>query len=259
LKDFFFRPLGRATLSFFEQTGQIVIFLLKTLKLALLPPYRKHLILAQIVHLGIRSLPIALTVAIFAGMVLAIQAVSQLARFAGTSRAGHVVAVSLVREIGPTLISIVVAGRVGSAIAAELGTMKVTEQIDALQAMAVNPLKYLVVPKLFACLLMFPILTIFCDVIGVVGGYCTAVYQLGMDSSIYLHSTFAFIKLKDIFVGLVKSFIFGGIVAIIGAYFGFHTEGGAEGVGKSATLAVVNAGILIIIANYLITYLFYFL
>ncbi|MFH1612771.1 MAG: ABC transporter permease [bacterium] len=254
-----FNLLGKITISFFKKIGNLSIFFFYILKAFFTPPFRKKIIISQMIYLGIKSLSIAFTVAGFAGMVLAIQAVTQMSKLGGLSRVGHIVTISLLREIGPTLISIVVAGRVSSAIAAELGIMRATEQIDALESMAINPFEYLIVPKLWACMIMFPILVILSNVIGIIGGYCTAVYQLDVDSSTYMSSIFSLITLKDIFVGIFKSFIFGIIIATIGCYCGFNAKGGAEGVGRATTLAVVNSGILIVITNYLISYIFFYL
>lgn len=256
---FLFNLLGKITISFFRKTGNLSIFFFYILKAFFTSPLRKKSIISQMVYLGIKSLSIAFTVAGFAGMVLAIQAVTQTSKLGGFSHVGHIVTISLLREIGPTLISIVIAGRVSSSITAELGTMRITEQIDALESMAINSFEYLIVPKVLACMIMFPILIILSNGIGIIGGYCTAVYQLDIDSTTYLNSVFSLISFKDIFVGIFKSFIFGIVISIIACYCGFNTKEGAIGIGKSITSAVINSGILIVITNYLISYIFFYL
>ena len=162
------------------------------------------------------------------------------------------------RELGPVLTALVIAGRVGASITAELGTMKVTEQIDALRTLAANPVKYLVVPRFLALIVMLPILTVYSDFIGMLGGYIIGVYKLLIGSTIYIKMTFDTLALKDIFTGLFKSVVFAGIICIISCYEGFMTEGGAEGVGKATTFSVVTSFILIIAADCLFTALFYF-
>ncbi|HEX7372332.1 MAG TPA: ABC transporter permease, partial [Thermodesulfobacteriota bacterium] len=161
------------------------------------------------------------------------------------------------RELGPVLSGLMVSGRVGSAMAAELGTMQVTEQIDALYTLATNPIKYLIVPRFLASVIIMPILTLFADVVGILGGYMVSVNLLGSNPTIYIRRTFDYLDLEDFYIGLLKAIVFGMIIAIIGCYQGFQTQGGAEGVGKATTKAVVVSSLLILIANYFITALFF--
>jgi len=210
-------------------------------------------------NIGVLSFPIVFLVSLFTGMVLALQSAYQLTKMDAQMYISSLVALSVVRELGPVLTALVIAGRVGASITAELGTMKVTEQIDALETLAANPVKYLVVPRFLALCLMLPILTIYADFIGIAGGYLIGVYKLLIGPTIYMKMTFDPLMFKDIFSGLFKSLIFAVIICIVSCYEGFRTEGGAEGVGKSTTLSVVTSFILIIAADCLFTALFYFM
>jgi phospholipid/cholesterol/gamma-HCH transport system permease protein len=168
------------------------------------------------------------------------------------------VAVSITRELGPVLTGLVIAGRVGAAMSAELGTMKVTEQVEALESMALNPVRFLVVPRFLALIIMLPCLTILADAIGIFGGYLIGVFNLNVNSGLYIDTTFRFLTSKDVLTGIVKSFVFGGIIALIGCYYGLNTTGGAEGVGKATTTSIVTSFILIILADCVLTALFFF-
>ena len=215
-------------------------------------------IFAQMVFAGVGSLIIALFVLFFTGIVIAMQSAYQLARFGANIYVAPMVGVSIVRELGPVLTALVVAGRVGAAITAELGTMKVTEQIEALETMALNPVRYLVVPRFLALLVMLPCLTIFADILGIFGGFLVGVFQLGLNPYRYITFSFQFMLFKDFWTGIVKSACFGIIIAMIGCYMGLKTKGGAEGVGKSTTSSVVTSFILIILFDVILTGLFYF-
>jgi len=232
--------------------------LIQTLLWSVIPPLKGKRIIQQMAVIGWESLPIVSLIALFIGIVLALQSAYQLQKLSADIYIPSLVSLSVTREIGPVITALVVAGRVGAAIAAELGTMKVTEQIDALETLAANPVKYLVVPRFVATTLMLPILTIYADYIGILGGYLFGVYKLGIGSSLYWRMTYEPLFLKDVFTGLIKSFIFGMIIAIIGCYEGFRVRGGAEGVGRATTLSVVTSFILIIAADCLFTTLFYF-
>ena len=192
-----------------------------------------------------------------AGAVLALQSYTGFARFNAESSIANVVVLSITRELGPVLAGLMVAGRIGAAIAAEIGTMRVTEQIDALQTLSTNPFKYLFVPRLLAGATMLPLLVLVGDIIGVFGGYMVSVHKLGFSPIPYLKSTLDFLQMKDVVSGLVKASAFGFIVALMGCYHGYHSKGGAQGVGAATTNAVVSASIMILLANYFITELFF--
>ncbi len=213
----------------------------------------------QMHKIGVMSLPLVFLTALFTGVVLALQSAYQLRLFAAEQFTSDLISLSMTRELGPVLTAIVVAGRVGASIAAELGTMKVTEQIDALKALAINPIRYLVVPRFVAAIFMLFVLTIYADCIGMLGGYLIAVFKLGLSSHQYIKRSFDVLLIKDVMTGLIKAFFFGGIIAVVGCYFGFTAEGGAEGVGRATTLAVVTALVLIIFSDAIFTAVFYFL
>ncbi|MEA3328346.1 MAG: ABC transporter permease [Candidatus Omnitrophota bacterium] len=221
-------------------------------------PFKSNHVFVQMVEIGVGSIPIVFLVSLFMGMVLAMQTAYQLQKMGALMYVGSLVAVSMTREIGPLLTAIVVAGRSGSAMAAELGTMKVSEEIDALETIGINPVRFLIVPRVLAILVMLPCLTIFADWMGMVGGYIIGVGNLGISSGLYISKTIDALVLKDIFTGLIKSLAFAGIIGVIGCYQGFIVKGGAEGVGRSTTTAVVLSTILIILADCVFTAIFYF-
>lgn len=249
--------VGMRSLSFLEEGGRMLILLMRVFRGLLKRPFPLKLTVQQMEEVGVRSLPVVLITAIFTGAVLALQTFSGFKRFGAEGLVGTVVALSMTRELGPVLASIMVAGRVGSAMAAELGTMRVTEQIDALVTLATDPVHYLVVPRFIASLIMMPFLVIFADLIGIMGGYTVAVTALGTSSSIYVNRTLQYLEFSDITVGLFKSGVFGMIIALVGCHMGFFTSGGAEGVGRATTRAVVVASILILISNYFLTAIFF--
>jgi phospholipid/cholesterol/gamma-HCH transport system permease protein len=249
--------IGAWVLRFLEESGKIMVLFGKTLGLSFRPPFDFRALMRQIEEVGIRSVPVVLITGTFTGMVLALQSYTGFKRFNAEAFVGTVVALSMTRELGPVLSGLMVSGRVGSAMAAELGTMQVTEQIDALYTLATNPIKYLIVPRFLASLIVMPILTVFADGLGILGGYLVSVNLLGSNPTIYVRRTFDYLDLEDIYIGLFKAGIFGMIIAVIGCYQGFNTQGGAEGVGKSTTRAVVMSSLLILIANYFITALFF--
>lgn len=255
----FINRLGHNTVNFFIYIGGVFHLFISTLFHVFRPPLRRKEIFAHMYNIGVLSFPIVFLVSLFTGMVLALQSAYQLTKMDAQMYISSLVALSVVRELGPVLTALVIAGRVGASITAELGTMKVTEQIDALETLAANPVKYLVVPRFLALCLMLPILTIYSDFIGIAGGYLIGVYKLLIGPTIYIKMTFDPLMFKDIFTGLFKSLVFAVIICIISCYEGFRTEGGAEGVGKSTTLSVVTSFILIIAADCLFTALFYFI
>lgn len=215
------------------------------------------ILLQQMVQVGINSLPIVLLIGLFTGMVLGIQISLQFVRFGALSLLGGIEAIAFARELAPVLTGVVVAGRVGSSFAAEIGSMKVTEQIDALKAMAINPISYLVVPRFLACLFMLPILVLFSNIIGVLGGFFMAHVYTKIDLATFLDSIAMLVTLTDVFGGLLKAAFFGIIIAITGCYKGLNVTGGASGVGRATTESVVVATILIFVANYLFSILLF--
>lgn len=249
---------GALSLEIFKNAGGIAILFIDTCKLLVSQKIRWNATLEQMNKIGVTSLPLVFLTALFTGMVLALQSTYQLRLFAAEKFTSDLISVSLCRELGPVLTAMVVAGRVGASIAAELGTMKVTEQIDALKSLATNPIQYLVIPRFIAGLFMLFILTIYADCIGIFGGYLISVFKLGMSSHMYLKRGFDALVVKDVVTGLIKAFFFGGIISVVGCYFGFHARDGAEGVGRATTLAVVVSLIMVIASDALFTALFYF-
>ena len=251
-----FNFIGLWVLRFLDESGRVMLLFIKTLTLTFRPPFDLRNLLKQVEEVGIKSIPVVLITGAFTGMVLALQSYTGFKRFNAEAFVGTVVALSMTRELGPVLSGLMVSGRVGSAMAAELGTMQVTEQIDALYTLATNPIKYLIVPRFLASLIIMPILTVFADVVGILGGYLVSVNLLGSNPTVYIRRTYDYLDLEDIYIGLLKACVFGMIIAIIGCYQGFNTQGGAEGVGKATTRAVVMSSLLILVANYFITALF---
>jgi len=252
-----FQRLGRAVIAFFTAAGRLTLFAGNAVALSFRPPYYPRLILKQMVDIGYYSLPVVGLTAIFTGMVLALQSYTGFARFSAESAIPQVVIVSITRELGPVLAGLMVAGRVGAAMAAEIGTMRVTEQIDALETLATTPYKYLVAPRIIAGVTMMPILVFLADIIGVLGGFLVSVFKLDFNAQSYLKNTMDFLVFEDVFSGLVKAAVFGFLVTLMGCYHGFYSRGGAQGVGSATTNAVVSASILILGFNYFITELFF--
>ena len=250
---------GQKILRFVTYAGGTFTLLLQTLLAIAVPPFRGRQTFEQMVKIGVDSLPIATITAFFIGVVIAFQSAYQMNKVGAEMYIPSLVAISICREIGPVLTSLVVAGRVGASIAAELGSMKVTEQIDALETLAAPPIKYLVAPRFLALFTMLPLLTVFADAIGITGGYVVSVYKLGLSHGMYIKMTFQPLALKDIFTGLFKTLVFATVICITACYEGMRVEGGAEGVGAATTKAVVTSFILIIAADALFTVIFYFL
>lgn len=236
-----------------QYIGENVIIFLKNLYFILRGKINIRLTFQQMAHIGVNSLPIVLLTTGFTGMVIALQTTHELNRFGGGKFVGGMVAVAMARELAPVLCGVVVAGRAGAAIAAELGSMKVTEQIDALRVMAVNPIRYLVVPRFLACVFMLPVLTVFANTIGILGGYLIAVYLGGVNPVDFYNSATTFLKLSEVIKGLIKSSVFGMIICQVGCHQGISTEGGAVGVGKATTNSVVLSIIFIFICNYFLS------
>ena len=252
-----FETVGRITIHTFRTIGRILLFTMRSLFYCFVPPYYPRLYFRQIIDIGYYSLPVVGLTAIFTGMVLALQTHTGFSRFNAEGAIANVVVLSITRELAPVLAGLMVAGRIGAGIAAEIGTMRVTEQIDALITLSTNPFKYLVAPRLFASVLMLPILVLVADIIGVFGGYIVSIQKLGLNPSIYLHKTILFLEPFDIVSGLIKAGVFGFIISLMGCYHGYHSKGGARGVGDATTNAVVSASVLILGCNYLITELLF--
>jgi len=250
-------PIGRVVLAFLAAAGRLSLFALNGLQHCFRPPFFPRLIGHQMMEIGYYSLPVVGLTAIFTGMVLALQSYTGFSRFNAESAIATVVVLSVTRELGPVLAGLMVAGRIGAAMAAEIGTMRVTEQIDALTTLSTNPFKYLIAPRLIAGVLMLPCLVVVADIIGVFGGYLISVYKLGFNPSTYIQNTWDFLTVLDVVSGLVKAAVFGFLVALMGCYHGYHSQGGAQGVGQATTNAVVSASILILAFNYMITAMFF--
>ena len=249
--------IGRGVIDLLTFIGRLKIFGISTLLTLYRTPYHWRQFGRQLMDIGYYSLPVVGLTALFTGMVLALQSYTGFSRFQAEGAVATVVVLSITRELAPVLAGLMVAGRVGAAMAAEIGTMRVTEQIDALTTLSTNPLKYLVAPRLIAAVLMLPCLVLVADVIGIMGGYVVSIYKLGFNANIYLHQTVQYLELRDVILGLVKAAAFGMLIALMGCYYGYHSKGGAQGVGSATTNAVVSASILILITNYLLTAIFF--
>ncbi len=251
--NYWLELLGRKTTHLVTDMGRVIIFLIQTLRWSVTRPFYLKNLLKQMEQIGVNSVPVVLTTAISTGMVLALQSYTGFKRFGAESLIGAVVSLSMTRELGPVLTGLMVAGRAGAAMAAELGTMKVTEQIDALTTLATNPMKYLVVPRFIASTVMMFFLTILGMMIGIAGGYFVGVKVLGANPVTYINQSIDNTEVTDIWYGLIKAMVFGAVVGLIGCYKGFNTEGGAEGVGKATTGAVVVSCMLILILDYFLS------
>jgi phospholipid/cholesterol/gamma-HCH transport system permease protein len=249
--------LGHTILGLFRAVGRLMIFMAKGIVQVFRPPYNFRLMGRQFIDIGYYSLPVVGMTALFTGMVLALQSYNGFARFNASSAVAGVVVLSVTRELAPVLAGLMVAGRVGAAIAAEIGTMRVTEQIDAMTTLSVNPFKYLVAPRLLAGAVTLPLLVLVGDIIGVFGGYMVSVHALNFAPVGYLHQTWNIVQPIDVISGLVKAAVFGLTVATMGCYHGYHSDRGAQGVGAATTNAVVSASILILIFNYCLTQIFF--
>ncbi|MBC8338505.1 MAG: ABC transporter permease [Rhodospirillales bacterium] len=253
----FLQPIGRVFLGFLATVGRLSLFTISAVSHTVRPPFYPRVIIRQMVDIGFYSLPVVGLTGLFAGMVLALQSYTGFARFSAEGAIANVVVLSITRELGPVLAGLMVAGRIGASLAAEIGTMRVTEQIDALTTLSTNPMKFLVSPRLIAGLITFPFLVLIADVIGVFGGYLVAVYKLGFNPSNYLQNTWDFLQAEDVNSGLVKAAVFGVIVTLMGCYHGYNSKGGAQGVGMATTNAVVSACILILCFDYILTEMFF--
>ena len=253
----FLATVGAVFLAFLAATGRLVVFAGLTLATAFSPPIYPRAILREMVNIGYFSLPVVGLTAIFTGMVLALQSYTGFSRFSAEGAVATVVVLSVTRELGPVISGLMVAGRVGAAIAAEIGTMRVTDQIDALTTLSTDPLRYLVLPRLVAGVITLPILVLVADIIGVFGGFLVGTYKLNFNPVTYLTQTEQYLETMDVVSGLVKAAVFGFLVALMGCYHGYQSRGGAEGVGQATTHAVVSASILILLFNYFLTQAFF--
>lgn len=245
--------LGHICIQFVFSVGRVGIFMAEIIRSLFSRPFYFRQIFRQFLHIGYFSLPVVGLTAIFSGMVLALQSHTGFSRFSAEGAVATVVVLSITRELGPVLAGLMVAGRMGASMAAEIGTMRVTEQLDALTTLSTNPIKYLVIPRILAGLFMLPLLVFVADIIGVMGGYIVAVYRLDVNPSNYLHQTVTYLEMGDVVSGLIKAAVFGVIISLMGCYQGYHTQRGAEGVGRATTNAVVSSSILILIMNYVLT------
>ncbi len=249
--------IGRPVLGVCFTAGRLALFALEGLSHLLRPPFHFRRFGAALVEMAYFSLPVVALTAIFTGMVLALQSYTGFARFSAQGAVASVVVLSMTRELGPVLAGLMVAGRVGAATAAEIGTMRVTDQIDALSTLSTDPMKYLVAPRLLAGIVALPMLVVVADILGVFGGFIVSTASLGFNPAIYLHSTFTYLETMDVASGLIKAAVFGFLIALMGCYNGYTSRGGAQGVGHATTAAVVSASILILAFDYVLTQLFF--
>jgi phospholipid/cholesterol/gamma-HCH transport system permease protein len=246
------QKFGGKVLDFFQEFGQVSNLVYGIIKSFRTLPRSRNLVLYQMEHIGVNSLPLVLIIAIFTGAVSAWQAAYQLKGLAPLSFLGGTTSRAIITELGPVLTGIVIAGRVGASIAAELGTMKVTEQIDALEIMAISPVRYLAMPRFLASILMMPVLVIIANFIAVMGAFLVSNYFLNISFSVFFLSVRRFFSFKDLFSGLLKTVVFGGVTSLLGCHIGFRTQGGAEGVGLSTIRSFVISAALILILDYLL-------
>ncbi len=248
--------LGAFVIARLDALGSVVLLYGETMRQLCHRPRLRH-ILAQMSHLGVDSLSIVSLTLLFTGVVLTLQTAHEFIKFGAQSTIGAVIAIAIGRELGPVLVGVVCAGRVGAAITAEISTMKVTEQIDALRVMAVSPVDYLIVPRMIACMIVVPLLTVFGDFIGVLGGWAVAVYYSGISSFLFTNSIHVYVDAYDLVGGIIKAVFFGNVIAVLGCYYGLHAPEGAAGVGRATTRTVVASIIVIFILNALLTLILY--
>jgi len=248
---------GRAVIDACRVTGRVTLFAASGVSHIFRPPFYGRLFLSALLEIGYFSLPVVALTAIFTGMVLALQSYTGFSRFSAEGAVANVVVLSVTRELGPVLAGLMVAGRVGAAMAAEIGTMRVTDQIDALSTLSTNPMKYLVAPRLLAGTIALPLLVVVADILGVLGGFLISTVKLGFNPSNYLTRTMNFVETMDVASGLAKAAVFGFLIALMGCYQGYNSKGGAQGVGAATTAAVVAASILILAFDYVLTEMFF--
>lgn len=249
--------IGQFVLAAFEETGRMALFAYHAIRHIVLPPIYFRLIFAQMIRIGYNSLPVVGLTAFFTGGVLALQIYIGGSRFNAENLVSSIVALGITRELGPVMAGLMVAGRVSAGLAAEIGTMRVTEQIDALRTLSTNPFKYLVVPRVLAATITLPFLVVIADILGIMGGFVVGTKSLGFNEAVYIRNSVNFIQFDDVASGLIKAAVFGFIIALMGCYHGYQSQGGAQGVGRATTNAVVSASILILAANYAMTSLIF--
>lgn len=253
----FLAAIGRGVGIVCRATGQLALFAASGVSHIVRPPFYGRMFLRALTDIGYFSLPVVGLTAIFTGMVLALQSYTGFSRFSAEGAIASIVVLSVTRELGPVLAGLMVAGRIGAAMAAEIGTMRVTDQIDALRTLSTNPMKYLVAPRLLAGIIALPLLVVVADVLGVLGGYIIATYKLGFNGANYLRNTLDFVETQDVVSGLAKAAVFGFLITLLGCFQGYNSRGGAQGVGAATTAAVVTASILILAFDYVLTEAFF--
>ncbi len=252
-----FERIGEGLLGFFEQVGEVMLVLVLALRWMPRRPYRFRLLLKQFDFIGVQSTFIIFLTSLFTGGVFSLQSSNAFALFEANTMVGPTVVLALTRELGPVLTALMVIGRVGSSMAAEIGTMRVTEQIDALETMAVNPIQYLAVPRIIAAVIMMPLLTTVFDFVGTMGSYFVSSKMLNIPSAEFIEQVVYYVDFDDYYVGIVKAVVFGLIMAVVGCFKGYYTTHGAEGVGRATTESVVLASVAVMIANYFLTALMF--
>ena len=245
--------IGLVFIRLFEQTGLWFRMLWRTIVWSVRPPFEIDAWFRQMVRVGVESVPVVFLTTMFTGMVFALETYTGFHRVHAENYVGSAVALAMLRELSPVLVGLMVTGRVGSSMAAEIGTMRVTEQIDALKALATEPVQYLFVPRVIAGIIMLPFLVILGDALGIGGGYLVAVKLLGANGVIYQNNTFQFLHIKDLWTGVIKAGTFGLILTLTGCVRGYYTSGGAEGVGRSTTQAVVSASLIILLTDFFLS------
>ncbi|MCB0282344.1 MAG: ABC transporter permease [Calditrichae bacterium] len=253
----FVSALGRRTINFVSETGSVFILFYKSIRYLKQLWASRSLVFSQMLEIGVNSIPLVLFVGVFAGAVASVQTAYQLKGYISYNYLGAATSVAIFIELGPVLTALVIAGRVGASIAAEIGTMKVTEQIDALESLAIDPIRYLAMPRIFSGFIMIPLLTVFADFIGIMGAYAVAWINLDLPPETFFGSVKEFFSILNVMSGLIKAFFFGGVTAIIGCYVGFATDGGAEGVGKSTIRAFVLSSAMILLNDYILSVLLF--
>lgn len=251
-----FRWIGRGFLATLKEIGSLSTFTASTFVAAITPRWYLREILKQFMRIGFHSLPVVGLSAIFIGAALALNIYTGGSRYGAEQFVPNIVVLGITRELGATVTGLMLAGRVSAGIAAEIGAMRVTEQIDALKTLSANPFRYLYAPRLLAAIIVLPLLVVVADIIGVMGGWIVSIYGLGFDSTIYIRNTVDFVTTGDILAGLIKAVVFGGVIAIMGCYQGDRASAGATGVGRSATLSMVGAAVWILAFNYLLSTVF---
>jgi len=252
-----FAIIGEATIEFIREIGRIFLFIAEILSSLYRPPFYFKTVLKQVFDISYYSLAVVGLTAIFTGIVLSLQSYIGFARFGTINAVPSVVAISIVRELGPVLVGLMLAGKLGASISAEIATMKVNEQIEALYTLNVNPIDYLVTPRVIASLIALPLLTLIADIIGIFGGYIISIYKFGFTPYSYLKFTFDVINVEDVTSGLIKSCVFAFFITVVGCYKGYNVTGGSQGVGKATTDAVVVSSIIILFMDYVMTGLFF--